>query len=332
MANYIKGSVGTRKSTLSLTLDGEKAGGKIIAQKTFDDAANKFSKFRAVLYFRSMPKAIEDKAHWSLTLAGAIKVTPPGGGIANGFCGLTTVVTVTSGLYRYANPFAPGQYNYFRDMTVTTTNPNGASILSITLGPLADVGESDLGGGASTRTAEDREIWYEDTPGHYVNTHRPCSELPPGGGGVPRQTTEGFNYIAVEVFSARFAKVLPLGQWTVNTEANKTGNDLITPRLEQGPRWHLDIGQRNIGSASEAKYDDLDNGEYTFRNGEFQFQNLPKPDPRKLFTTSGLFPLLPLTVKYKFTTAVIKPYTEYTAAISGDGYPAGQRPPIDQAF
>lgn len=333
MANYEKGEFGKRIGTLSLRREGEARGGRIIGQKNFHDAPNLFSKFRGVLYFKNTPSTIDAVAHWLLKLAGSVKVPDPHAPPRNAFCGLTSVTTTGGAIYTVANPANPAVPQFFRDVTTVTNDPNGTSTGTVTFGPLADLTLADVGKGSFTLSSESAAIWYEDTPGHYVNTRRACSELPPAGQPIPPELTEGFAYITVEVYSARASKVLPPAIWKVNIDNNQSGSDIIITG-DGGPRWHLDIDRLRISAPGlEPKYDDLPADEYTFRDGIFPFEQFPKPSPTTLFSSVGTFPLLPMFVRYKFGLATLKPaYTPHVATLSGDGLPAGSRPPIDQKF
>ncbi len=332
-ANYDQGTPGSRSVDLTLTKDGRDAGGSILAQRMFDVPSTEFSQarsvFRAVLRFSRAPKT--NAAAFTLKLRGSITVndtTNPS--TTELFCGTTTVAAHYT---RFLTHFGgPEQNQVWETVTWTTTTPAGTSTLSWSY-QLADVTVDDVNHPPPDRSDSSTSIWYVDAFGNYVDTHRPCDELPPPGTPVTSTHTEGFNLIEVDVFPRKGYRVLPVGQWTEEQNAD----DIVVARNDQaigGFQWQALVPRPQIGLNSDhlPVYDDIPDGDYDFRLSKLQFSTLPPPKPGQLFAVLGVYPLTTLKIKYIFLVATTNPYRVHRTVPDVLLIAAGVTPSTDQAF
>lgn len=353
-AFYNFGVFGTRLAKVELTTAGKDAGGTIVEQKLWhvaelDDGSAQahpaYSLMRAVLAFSSTPD--DTAAMFTVDLAGSITYAdgsqpPPS---QRGFCGTVTTTMTYTGIYKTESPVKA----FWQDGSNTWSTPGGSGGGSFTLGPLANVQDEDVGTGASSRSTVDRSIWYRDAYGNYIDTRRPCSELPPAGGAPPVSAAriEGFDFISAWAYPKAGNFVLPSKVWApaLPDDAFVSGEATFmatVPRTIVG--LNADFG---------AIYDDLATGLYEWRHTKLTFRNLP-PDrtttPPSAFDTFAAYPLSPKLAAYHIivTTTSEPPTTPPTPAkhwappkeppLPGATrpdekfFPAGQPPSFTQNF
>jgi hypothetical protein len=332
-AYYDQGTAASRTAELALTKDGEDAGGRIIGQKTFhvpvSGSERAKSVFCAVLRFSRAPKGT--RAAFSLKLNGSITVTDTSNpSTTELFCGTTTF---TAHYSRYLTHFGgPEQTQVWETVTWTLSTPAGTSTISWSY-QLADVTADDVNRPPPDQTGSSTSIWYIDAFGNYVDTHRPCDELPPPGTPVTSTHTEGFDHIEVDVYPRRGYQVLPVSQW-IDTQI---ADDVIVPKNNQaigGFQWQTFVPRPQIGLNSDHLpiYDDIADGQYDFRLAKLQFSGLPPPRPGQQFSVLGVYPLTTVKIKYSFLVATTKPYRVHRTIPNDLLIAAGVAPSTDQAF
>jgi hypothetical protein len=350
-AEYTSGTPGSRTGDIILTVAGVEAGGVVVAQKNIHEPEvlgpepnphPARSKFLAVIKFKR-PPAGANETGFTLELEGSIKVTDPVDPTTGEepFCGVSTA-TGAWGPY-YSTPI-PGSsaVNIWQDVTWTTSTPAGTSTLSFTNGPLADVKIEQIGSGAFTITGSDSEIWYRDSHGNYINTHRPCSELPPPGSPPePATKTEGWYSIQVTTYLRQHQRVTPSSEWTF--ESNDTA--VIQPKDDKafgGFLCQVDIPRPIVGLNSDFLpiFDDLPEGSYDFRVATLTFSQFAaqKPPQKQTDIKWALFsayPKSPGHAKYSIRIGTNKPppYTVHLTAPDDEQlFPPGIAPPSNQSF
>jgi hypothetical protein len=339
VANYETGALGSRTVDVTLTQGGKDAGGKIIGHKIFhvpevtdgDDPHPPYSKFVAVLRFTRAPKGTGPA--YFLTLDGAITVVDTSNPTPREepFCG-TTTVTITH--TRFLTHFGgPEQTQVWQTDTWTTTTPAGTGTFVNTF-QLADVTADDVNNAPPAITTTSTSIWYVDAFGNYIDTHRPCDELPPPGGPPASSThTEGFNSIETYVYPTKGYGVLAQAAWEASTPLDEIVFKKNAGAVD-GFLWASIVPRPQVGLNSDHLpiYDDLPNGTYDFRLTKLLFDHLPPQKPPQKFNVLGTYPLSPVIAKYFFAVATAKPYLIHRTIPADLLLWPGNAPPADQLF
>lgn len=350
-AEYQEGTPSSRTGGIILTTAGQDAGGVVVAQKNIHEAEvlspapnphRARSKFLAVIKFRR-PPAGTNETGFIVKLEGSVQVADPedpGTGEAP-FCGVTTAIGVWGPYYSTPIP-GSSAVNIWQDVTWTTTTPAGTSTLSFVNGPLAGVNADEVGTGGFTISGSDSEIWYRDTNGNYINTHRPCSELPPPGDPPPPATkTEGWYLIRVSTYLRQHYRVTPSTEWTFDS------NDaaVIQPKNERafgGFLCQIDIPRLIVGLNSDffPIYDDLPEGSYDFRVApltflQFEAQRPPQRPADLKWSLLSAYPKSPNHAKYMIRIGTNKPQQYFVHLTLPDPeqlFTPGIAPPSNQNF
>jgi hypothetical protein len=303
---------GARTGTVAIDTEGRKVNGVVLAQRTFHVKATEtqvgFTRVLAVMAFTRLPKV--NTSAFKLTLGGTRTITDTTNpATVTLFCGTTTTIVVGSPIFAQQNPVNPNLTEFFRSETTTISTPAGTTTSTVTFGPLADLSQSDVGKGAFSRTATDNEIWYIDQFGNYVDTHRPCSELTPGGPPVAATKTLGFNYIKVAT--------LPLSRYEMKKVADWTAFDTVATLVQvkpgeeakafPGPYHALTIPQVVVGTNSDFLpiFDDLPGADYKFALQVMTFEQFaaqipPQKSDAKKWSLPGTYPIVPAYARYHF--------------------------------
>lgn len=338
-ALYVTRSPGTAHATLSIAPNGSIAGGEVLGHREFAIAGTvgpggsfpPSTRFLGLMHFRSLPLLVT-KA-FVVALLGSVLVPDRDAPPVTGFCGTTTTTTTYSNYYFVPfpppNPFGNGQM--LQDVTGTTTDPTGTTHSAYTR--VAAVPRFEEGHGAFTISGSADEIWYIDEFGNYVNTHRPCSELPdPGDPTVSPTKIEGFEFIQVEIFRkvpGTPVVITPDTDWT----SGMTGGDIIVGAGDA--IWSTRVPRPGIGMDGDGHpiTQDLPDGDYDWRILRSYFSNLAAEGTNPVFSTISTYPIAPAFVTYTeikvLTRAdfVIHVTAPHTLAIA-----AGLTPPTDLPF
>jgi hypothetical protein len=296
-AEYKSGGAGSRFANIELTANGEKAGGKIIGQRSFEipgvpTVSNPKFQHRAVLRFNRPLKEMELGAAFNVNLSGSTRVTDPNQPDFHPdyFCGTSTSSgnATVSFQTNPVNGFLEAVWTF----TMTTSSPAGSDTVTTTY--ISGVNLNDLPTSHALASGSDDEIWYEDAYGSLVNTHLPCSDLPldDGGGPPPPARIEGFNEIRIDTRPANAYTVAKTADWEV-------GSPIMAPKkpdADNDPKnkfWAMTIGQIRVGITDDFDpyFDDIGDGQYGFRVQTLMFTALPKQGPKQAnWTQPGVFP------------------------------------------
>jgi hypothetical protein len=328
-SDYVHGNPGSRRASLALSNDAQKAGAKILGEKTFQ--TNDRMNFNGVMRFPRLPKNVTEA--FRLILSGATGYTDeqyPQPSLDE-FCGTSTS---SSSYERFLVHWGDGQVNVWETHHFSYSSPAGSASGSSSY-ELQAVTVEDVNNPPPSTGATSQNIWYRDTFGNYINTYKPCSELAePGDPPTPASHTEGFKTVDVSIFPQTQYTVLPLNEWTNPNE------DKVQPAGDEtkafgGPVWRCIIGPYKIGLNSDFNpiYEDLPDGSYEFRMGRFTFLDLPRQKPDVPFTTIGAYPMKPPVAGYDFGVGTTKPYRmRMKLPASPEVIAAGIAPSPTQAF
>jgi hypothetical protein len=335
-ATYRAGARGSRSVFTSIASKGALAGGVVLGQVTIETplpgpAINGRMRYRGLLRFKRPLSGKEAGAAFQLSLAGAIAITDPAqpGSEVDLFCGTTT----TSGSISYEarqNPVDPNQVQVIGHATVNYSSPAGGGTITTEF-IAADINAADCPFTVPLLSSSTDEIWYQDQYGNYINTHRPCSEIPlPGGPPILATRIEGFDEIIVTTYPASKFKAVPQSEW----EPDHSTIVEKKPGAEDDPKTHYfqsTLAHQEVGTNADFLpiIEELGNGVYTYRLETLTFTQLPRVSPKKIFSVAGDYPLTP-TLKYSFRAAAGN--TAYEPVPVDLLLTAGAPPPSDQAF
>jgi hypothetical protein len=369
-AEYDVGNLGSRRGTVEITAAGKKLGGRIIDQKNIDEPEDLVgtdtiephparSRMIALLQFSKPLDLKSNDTCFRLHLVGSIGKQDPlyPDGSSQPFCGTTTTTTVTGNIFTRPTPGNESIPQFFRSVTNTFTTPGSTEVISYELGPLADLTVEDVGKGGFTQTGSSTSIWYIDKFGNYVNTNKPCSELPtPGPTPPPATKTEGWKLIEVHTFPKKGFVTLPAKLWTFETPAEaivfaEPTNPIgpATPSFD-GFMMYTYIPPIVVGTNSDFLpiFDDLPGGDYDFRVVTCSFnkftaqvppQKKPKNRSEDVWNLPGAYPLSPALARYDVRigtqdggTYVIHASSPVYDSTTPAPFLPGQAPPSSQNF
>lgn len=348
-AFYDHAALGTRTANVELTAAGIAAGGKIIGQQVWHVEENTvtpprhpaYTLMRAVLRFARQTK--DQASGYFVNLTGSLPYTDPvqGPPLVQPFCGTSTSTTIYGPLLAVPNIFAPGTFQFFRDITATYVTPAGTETFSYQVGPLADLTEADVGTGAHTVTGSSNSIWYKDEFGNFINTNRPCSELEPvGSPPSPATRIEGWNFIQGWVYLKKGITILPVASWL----PEMTEEQIIIADGGSIPSWKAKVPRTVAGINSDFLpiFDDLPSDRYDWTVHKLSFEELPRKKPTELFTVPAVYSLSPPRAKYHVEVATLEPtkfwrpprevFLAGSTALDEKFFPAGQPPLVGQTF
>jgi hypothetical protein len=297
---YVTGTPSSRSVEINFTPEGLRSGGKLLGLRRFSDIAGEDT-FRALLQFSSPLK--EATSAFFVKLIGSLTVTDTTNPGVSGdeFCG-ALVTTWTSGPVYVIDLGGPGT-TLAQDVTYTESSPAGTTGGTFTNFPLSlEAGLEAVGTGSRTTTSIIHSIWYPDSFGNLIDTHRPCEELQPPGTPQFNRRIEGFDAMRARVTLRQGYTAKTVDAWTINNALLEQADP--TKGLP-GPVWQVEVPKPQVGLNSDFLpiFDELGDDNYGFRNANLAFAQFPS---QKAFV--GTYLMMPARLKYGFIPATKDPY------------------------